>query len=115
MALSVACVIVILCRDTNPIQAWEQAKLPLSWILAGAAALMFLATEVGQSMAHRKAERVSPPAPREEENAYVKISKQDFVSFAGQGFDRLDEYESGELETDQVPPVKLARYESSSR
>jgi hypothetical protein len=114
-AFSVACVIVILCRDTTPIEPWEQATLPLSWMLAGAAALLFLATEVGHTMAHRKNEHVALSVPPEEENAYVKISRQDFVSFVGQGFERLDEYERGDLDAEQVPPVKLARYESSSR
>ena len=49
--LTLACVAVILAGNTELVWRFEHAGFPLSWVLAGAAILAFLATEFCDSTA----------------------------------------------------------------
>ena len=58
LALTLACFAVVLASNTELVWRVEHAGFPLSWVLAGAAILAFLATEFCDSAA---------PLPTEEE------------------------------------------------
>ena len=46
VVLTVACLAAVLAGDTELIGRFEHAALPLSWVLAGGAAIAFFATEL---------------------------------------------------------------------
>jgi len=107
MAMSLACVGVVLCHGTLPVRSLERRDFPLSGAFAGAAFLAFLARELCDSLSRKQTDRSLPSAPPVDEGNYSKVSKQEFMSFMEQEFDRLDKDKLGELDIDQVLPGKL--------
>jgi len=63
--LTLSCFAVVLIGNAEPMWRLEHAGFPLSWVLAGAAVLAFLATEFCDSAA---------ALPHEEEDPYSQFS-----------------------------------------
>lgn len=67
VVLTLACFAVVTASNTELIWRFEHAGLPLSWVLAGAAVLAFLATEFCDSTAS---------LPSEEEDSSSQFSSE---------------------------------------
>lgn len=67
VVLTLACFAVVTASNTELIWRFEHAGLPLSWVLAGAAVLAFLATEFCDSTAS---------LPSEEEDSSAQFSSE---------------------------------------
>jgi hypothetical protein len=67
VVLTLACFAVVLAGNTELVWRFEHAGMPLSWVLAGAAVLAFLATELCDSTA---------PLPGEEEDSSSQLSSE---------------------------------------
>ena len=108
MVLTLACIAVVVSRDSKLIWQWEGRDFPLSGVLAGAAALAFLATELCHSLSSEPKKQGSQPVPPAEEDQNGKLSKQEFMTSMEEEFDRLDTDKRGELDIQEVLAGKLA-------
>ncbi|HEV2202734.1 MAG TPA: hypothetical protein VGR73_23190 [Bryobacteraceae bacterium] len=106
---TVACVAVILLGNTKFLWRLERRDFPLSWALAGVAALAFLLTELCHSLHRSREERdeSSRPAPLDTDKD-GKVSKQEFLSYMEAEFDRLDKEKRGELDAEKLRLAQLA-------
>jgi hypothetical protein len=109
-ATTVACVAVILMGNTKLIWPFERKDFPLSWALAGLAALAFLATELSHSLhrGHEAEDQGSQSGLPIDKNNDGKVSKQEFLSYMEAEFDRLDKDKRGELDAEKLRVGKLA-------
>ena len=62
LAMSAACLVVVLARDNKFLWRFEHGDFPLSGAFAGVAALAFLATELSDSL-HRPRAAKDPSLP----------------------------------------------------
>jgi hypothetical protein len=108
MVLTLACIAVVVSRDSELIWPWEARDFPLSGVLAGAAALAFLATELCHSLSSEPKEQGSQPVLPAREDQTGKLSKQEFMISMEEEFDRLDPDKRGELDIQEVLAGKLA-------
>lgn len=108
-AATVACVAVILLGNTKWVWPFERRDFPLSWALAGVAALAFLLTELCHSLyrRHEAKDQGSQPALPIDKINDGKVSKQEFMSHMEAEFDRLDKEKRGELDADKLRLAKL--------
>jgi hypothetical protein len=109
IVMSVLSILLIVYRDAKLIWPWEQGTIPLSWLLAGAAALAFLATEIAHAKANRKNVSATDSLPVPEEGSAARISKQEFLSLMEQEFDRFDNENTGAVEAALLTPLPSPR------
>jgi hypothetical protein len=110
VAMSAACVAVVLARDHDLLRQFEQKGFPLSGVFAVAAALTFLVTELCDSLygpGKAKDQNSLPshrPSHRMHTNQNGKLPEQEFMGFMEPDFNRLHEAKSGELDVKELRP-----------
>jgi hypothetical protein len=104
VAASVACVAVVLARDSSLFWRWEHRGMPLSGVLAGAAAIAFLVAELCDALygPGESQQQESLPALHMEQAPQGKVSKEEFLQFMEAAFDRLDKEKRGELDASKL-------------